>query len=247
MDQDPRRNRILAALDAPTLDALERKLDPIELHTKDLLYEVDQPIRYVYFVLSGVISVVTPVENGGFVEVATIGNEGMAGLAAFLGAEKATLRSFVQVPGSSMRMRAEEFKGLPGNGMLATMLHRYTQAFITQIAQTSGCNRIHPIGERCARWLLITHDRVEGETFPLTQDFLAQMLGVRRAAVNEVAGALQNSGLITYQRGVITVLDRAGLEEVACECYETVEREFERLLGGRTRTRNQTYSNPATR
>jgi CRP-like cAMP-binding protein len=171
-------------------------------------------------------------EDGTVVELATVGNEGMVGLPVFLGGDTMPLKAFVQIPGDAMRMKADVFKDSVNQGSpLHGLLQRYTQALFNQVAQSTACNRVHSIEERCCRWLLMTRDRVESDGFPLTQEFLSQMLGVRRPSVSVVAAILQKAGLIRYSRGRITILDREGLEAAACECYAIIKQEFDRLLG----------------
>ena len=178
------------------------------------------------------ISLVTYLEDGPSVEIATVGREGMVGISLFLETATVAWRAFGQVPGKALRIRAETFREeVDRNGALVRLLKRYTQALLSQVAQSSACNCVHTIEQRCARWLLQTHDRVGSDHYPLTQEFLAQMLGMRRSSVSQAAGGLQKAGLIRYVRGRITVLDRAGLEAASCECYAIIRREFERLLG----------------
>jgi CRP-like cAMP-binding protein len=173
---------------------------------------------------------VTVLDDGGPIELATVGNEGVVGVPVFLGASSTNARGFVQIPGEYQRLPARAFRqAIDNGGQLHGLVQRYSQALFTQIAQNVACNRAHPVEQRCARWLLQTADRVGKEEFPLTQEFLGQMLGVRRATVNAAARALHDAGLITYRRGLITILDRAGLEAASCECYAIVAREFERL------------------
>jgi CRP-like cAMP-binding protein len=227
-----RQNRLLALLPEAEYQRLNAHLTLVVLNLKQTLYAPYQPIEYVYFPLNGVTSIVATMENGQIAEVGTVGNEGMVGLPVFLGARSAPVQAFLQVPGEALRLGTAEFQEeVRKGGALVQILHRYTQALFTQIAQSTACNRLHSIEQRCARWLLMTHDRVGmAEEFPLTHEFLGQMLGVRRATVSEVAGALQRKGLITYSRGKIRVVDRQGLEEAACECYAIVQNEFNRLL-----------------
>lgn len=233
------RNRVLSALPEQELEGLLPELEPIEFELKDSFYEVDRPIEHVFFVLTGVASLVSVMDDGAIVEVATVGNEGMVGLPVFLGADKSPLRAFMQVPGDVLRLTSKRFKEEIVNGRgLTKTLHRYTQALFNQIARSAACNRVHSIEERCARWLLMTHDRVGADEFPLTHEFLSQMLGVRRASVSVAAGALQRDGLIRYNRGRILVTDREGLERASCECYSIIEREYDRLLGGVRRARS---------
>jgi CRP-like cAMP-binding protein len=190
------------------------------------------PIPYVWFIERGVASVIRAMQDGTLIEVSVIGNEGMVGLPVFLGAERTPSQALVQVPGAGLRMQATLFRReVPAGSPLHDLLHRYTQTLINQMAQGMVCNRLHSIAQRCARWLLLTHDRVDSDQFPLTQQFLAHMLGVRRASVSTVASTLQKAGLIRYSRGVITILDRPGLEAAACECYRIIQAEYDRLLG----------------
>ena len=171
-------------------------------------------------------------EDGEGVEVATIGNEGMVGLPLFLGVDRTSGKAFTQVPGESLRMKAGAFKKeIARQEDLTQTLQLYTQALMVQISQGMACNGRHSIRQRCARWLLMTHDRVGAETFPLSQEFLALMLGVRRASVNKVATELKRDGLIQYSRGMIRIVNRKELEDSSCECYQVIKREFDRLLG----------------
>jgi CRP-like cAMP-binding protein len=224
-------NRLLAALPAEAHARLVPHLERIALGLKTILYEPNEPMRHVYFPLNGVVSWVADMDDGLGVEVATIGNEGLLGLPVFLGAERMPGQAFSQVPGEALRLTAEVFlREATPEGPFRALLHRYTQALMVQVPQSGACNRRHTDEQRGARWLLMSHDRVGADQFPLTQEFLAQMLGVRRARVNAVAGALRKRGLITYQRGLITVLDRAGLEAAACLCYGIIKAEYDRLL-----------------
>jgi CRP-like cAMP-binding protein len=231
-EKTARRNRILKALSQDALTRLLPKLEKVSLSLRKLLYEVDEPIPYVYFPLSGVYSVVSSMEDGATVEVATIGNEGMVGLPVFLGTDSIPLKAFTQIPGEALRMNAQAFRETlkQGNSEISIWLHRYTQALFHQVAQHAACNRLHAVEERCARWLLMSHDRVGRDQFPLTQEFLSQMLGIRRASVPVATGILQKAGLITYHRGVITILDREKLEEASCGCYAIVSKEYDRLF-----------------
>lgn len=229
------RNKLLAALPESELARLMPKLERIPFEIRDLLFDYDAPIEYVYFVETGVASVVGVMSDGTAIETATIGNEGMVGLSLFHGVNRVASQGFCQVPGEALRMTADDFRVEIANGTstLVTLLGRYTEALFAQVGQSSACNRLHSSHHRCARWLLQTHDRVGEDTFPLTHQFLAQMLGVRRATVSEAAGALQERGIIEYRMGVIRILDRAALEEASCECYAIIKREFDRLIDGR--------------
>ena len=229
--QQARRNRLLHALPADDCHRLVPELEPVSHRLREFLIEPNQPLRFVYFPLAGIYSLVTAARNGALVEVATVGKEGMIGLPAFLGTETSTMMVFAQVPATAVRLPARTLRAETRDATaLRTILQRYTQALFTHLAQSVLCNRIHPIRQRCARWLLMTHDRVEVQPFPLTHEFLSQMLGVRRASVTEVVGALQDAGLIRYRQGQMTVLDRDGLERAACECYGIIAAEYERLL-----------------
>jgi CRP-like cAMP-binding protein len=198
---------------------------------KQILWEPNQPIEAVYFPIDAVASILA-LFDGGSVEVGTIGNEGCVGLPVFLGATTSTGRAMVQVAGEGERLDIAVFRReAHREGRLRQILERYTQAFVTQVSQSTACNRAHSVEQRLARWLLIVRDRVRRNEFLLTHEFLGQMLGVRRATVSETAAALQRVKLISYHRGVITIRDEPGLERAACECYWIVRHEFERLLG----------------
>jgi CRP-like cAMP-binding protein len=191
-------------------------------------------MRKVYFPTSGVISLMTPLEDGGAIETATIGYEGMVGVHAFLGGGGlSSLLAMSQVPGEMLVMDVDHFRAeATAPGKLPAVLHAYTQALFAQISQAVACNVSHEIQQRTAKWLLQTHDRAKADSFELTQEFLADMLGVTRPSVTVAARSLQSAGLISYRRGGISVLDRAGLEDASCECYGATQREYERLIGG---------------
>ncbi|HEX2102676.1 MAG TPA: Crp/Fnr family transcriptional regulator [Solirubrobacteraceae bacterium] len=227
-------NRLLAMIPDDERALVAPEFEPVLHDIRDQIYREGETIEFVYFPLSGVLSLVTQMSDGRAIEVATIGNEGMAGLPVFL---QATLTSahqaFAQVPGESLRMPAGRFNDFvagPQDGGLHRAMHRYTQALMSMIARAVACNSLHSVEQRASRWLLMTHDRTEGDEFVLTQDFLSQMLGVTRASVNEVARELQDAGAIDYTRGRMTILDRAELESRSCECYGVVREEFDRLL-----------------
>jgi CRP-like cAMP-binding protein len=226
------KNRLLSALTPADYKRLAPHMETVHLEMKHPAFEPNQPIEYAYFPLTGIASILTVMKGGKAVEVATIGNEGMVGLPLFLGVNITPSQAFTQVPGDSIRIKAEAFQKEVGRqGGFAKMLQIYTQALLVQISQGMACNGIHSIEQRAARWLLMTHDRVAAQKFPLLQEFLGQMLGARRASVSEVASKLQKAGLIRYSRGVIEILNRAGLEAVSCECYDVIQQEFDRLLG----------------
>lgn len=228
----PVKNRLLASLPIEEYDQLRPYLEQVFLELKRELYQPNVPIEFVYFPLGGVYSLLSLTSEGDLIEVATVGNDGMVGMPVFLGAEQSPGLAIVQIADQALRMRSADFRThvTPGSA-LYELLHRYTQALFNLISQTALCNRVHPIEQRCCRWLLLTHDRVGVDEFPFTHEFLSQMLGVRRAGVSEVAARLQNAGLISYRYGKMTILDRAGLEAASCECYELIKAEFDRLIG----------------
>jgi CRP-like cAMP-binding protein len=226
------RNALLATIGDAERSRIVSLGKVVHLGLKESLYEVGRPIEHVYFPQSGVLSLVTVLENGRVVEVATVGKEGMVGLPVFLGARSIPGRAFSQIPGESLRLDSEVFrKQMRLHGALHDLLHRYAQALFNQITWSVACLREHSIEQRCARWLLMTRDRVGGNQFPITQEFLAMMLGVRRASVSEVASRLQRNGLINYVRGMMTIVNRRRLEKKSCECYRIVRDEYRRLVG----------------
>ncbi|GAA6614541.1 Crp/Fnr family transcriptional regulator [Scytonema sp. NUACC26] len=225
-------NMLLAAIPLEEYQRLLPHLELVPLEYKQFLYRPNEPIQYVYFVNYGVVSLLTVMENGEAVEVATIGNEGMVGLPVFLEAKTIPGEAFTQVPGKALRMRADVFKReVTSASPLYKLLQFYTQALFNLIAQSAACNRLHSIEERFCRWVLMTQDRVGSNEFPLTHEFLGQMLGVRRASVSVVAATIQRAGFISYKRGKMTILDREGLEDITCECYGIIKGEFHRLVG----------------
>lgn len=224
-------NKIVAALPREEYKRLLPYLEPVSLSLKKYLYQSQALIEYVYFPNSGVVSMLNVMEDGGTVEIATVGNEGMVGIPVLLGADCAPAETLVQVPGDAVRMKADVFKSqvIPGTPT-HNLLLRYTQALMSQLSQSVACNRLHSVEERCCRWLLQTRDRVESDEFPITQEFLSQMLGVRRASVSEVAAILQKAGLIRYHRVKMQIIDQKGLESGSCECYHVIKQEYARLL-----------------
>lgn len=225
-------NKLLAALPREEYQRLLPYLEPVSLSLRQVLYAPNEPIKYAYFINTGVGSLLNVMEDGQSIEAASVGNEGMIGVPLLLGTTQIPNETIVQVPGDGWRINADVFKAeVYWSSPLHTLLLRYTQMLMNQISQTSACNRLHSVEKRCCRWLLITHDRVESDQFPLTQEFLSIMLGVRRASVSEVAATLQQAGLIDYHRGIIKIRDRQGLEAACCECYRSVKQEFDRLLG----------------
>jgi CRP-like cAMP-binding protein len=226
-------NRLLASLPPDARRRLGERLTRRRFAFADVVYSQGRPTEQVLFPIDGVFSLVSFMGDGRGGEVATVGNDGVVGLAAFLRPGRPqTHRAFAQVPGDALVTGARDFvDAAAGDEALRAALLGYTQALLTQIAQGSVCNRLHSVEQRCIRWLLQTHDRVGRDDFPVTQEFLGLMLGVGRQAVNRTARALQGQDLIRYGRGTMTILDRRRMEEAACECYGRVRREFEALLG----------------
>ncbi len=226
------RNRLLAALPPEDLARLWPRLQPVELAIRQVLYAPEEPATAVYFPESGYLSRLAPMDDGDSAEVGLIGSEGMAGLSVLLGGDHESFEIMVQVPGTGLRMEAgafrEEVDRIPS---LRTLLHRYALAHFEQVARSAACNGRHNIEQRLARWLLMAHDRVEADEFPMTHEFLSMMLGVRRAGVTVAAGTLQKAGLIRYERGRMQITDRPGLEAASCECYGIARRAYDRLLG----------------
>jgi CRP-like cAMP-binding protein len=229
-DPDPRQNHLLAALPQPELDRLMAAMTPGWLDIKTVLFEPGQRVEAVYFPLNGVISLVTPLEDGAIVEVATVGNEGVVGVPLVPHGSLA-VRAISQVSGGALRMETGAFLAeLDRRGAVHEIIQSYIQALFGQIAQAAACNRLHSNEERLSRWLLMSHDRVGLDEFAITHEFLGQMLGSRRATVTLSAGVLQAAGLIRYQRGHVTIVDRVGLEGVSCECYGVIKKELDRVV-----------------
>jgi CRP-like cAMP-binding protein len=225
-------NRLLALLPGRDRVRLERHLERIPLTYRQSLYRARRPLDFVYFIETGVGSLVNTMANGAAAEVGTIGNEGMVGLPLLLGDDRAPTSVYVQVPGEGLRMPAALFSvELARSTSMRTVMLRYAHALFNQVAQSAACNHFHALEQRCCRWMLMTHDRMKTDQFLLTQEFLAMMLGVQRTGVSAAAGKLQRAGLIRYSRGVVSILDRRGLRERSCECYGVSKREFDRLLG----------------
>jgi CRP-like cAMP-binding protein len=220
---------LLSALPSADRARVMERLEFVPLEFGRTIYEANQPITELYFPIDGIISMVSDMEEG-TVEVGTVGREGMSGLPVLLRARSMPTRAYVQVPGSGLRLQAEDLAELMReSAAFERLLYLYAQALFDQVAQTAACNRLHSLEARCARWLLMTHDRVGGDVLELKQKVIAEMLGVHRPAVTLAAGALQRAGLIRYVRGRVTVIDRAGLESAACGCYAVVRGWFERL------------------
>jgi CRP-like cAMP-binding protein len=231
---EPHVNRLLGLLPAKDYERLRPHLEPIALAYRQSLYRARKPIGFVYFIETGVGSLVNTMANGQAAEVGTIGNEGIVGLPLLLGDDRAPTSVYVQVPGVGLRMTAALFeKELARSASMRLVMHHYVHAVFNQVAQSAACNRFHSLQQRTCRWMLMTRDRMQSDEFLLTQEFLAMMLGVQRTGVSAAAGHLKKAGLIDYSRGTVTILDRPGLEQRSCECYGVSKKEFDRLLGAR--------------
>jgi CRP-like cAMP-binding protein len=227
----PHQNHLLDALPAGAYDRLAGQLELIPMRLGDVLYESGDQLPYVYFPTTAIVSLLYVMEDGASAEIAIVGNEGILGISLFMGGETTPSRAVVQSAGHGFRLKAALLKDEFGRfGPTMHLLLRYTQALITQMAQTAVCNRHHSVDQQLCRWLLLSLDRLSSNELAMTQELIANMLGVRREGVTEAAGKLQEAGLIQYRRGRITVLDRPGLEARACECYQVVKTEFDRLL-----------------
>jgi CRP-like cAMP-binding protein len=233
-NEHPRRsNRLLSALPEEDYARLNEHLRRRDVAQKQDMGGAGQRIDEVHFPVDAVVSILTRMDDGPSVEIATIGNEGVVGLTVAWGGDATNPREVatVQAPGEVMSMGAGAFRAeLQRQGALASLVERYTQAFFSQVSQQVACNGLHSVEQRCARWLLLTHDRVGTDEFPMTHEFLAQMLGVRRASVTVTAGILQRAGFVEFRRGRVTVVDREGLEGSACECYGVTREVYDRLL-----------------
>jgi CRP-like cAMP-binding protein len=227
----PHQNHLLDALPASDFDRLASHLELIPMPLGEVLYESGGKLRYVYFPTTSIVSLLYVMEDGASAEIAIVGNEGILGISLFMGGDSTPSRAVVQSAGHGFRLKADLLKDEFGRfGPTMHLLLRYTQALITQMAQTAVCNRHHSVDQQLCRWLLLSLDRLKSNELSMTQELIANMLGVRREGVTEAAGKLQNDGLIRYRRGTITVLDRPGVEARSCECYQVVKTEFDRLL-----------------
>jgi CRP-like cAMP-binding protein len=232
VEQTTVRNRLLAALSPDDFTLLAPALHPTSLEFKQVLYAVHQHLGTAYFLESGMVSMLAPLEDGRFMEVGLVGREGLVGLSIVLGADSSATEAMVQMHGTALQVRSAELRrAFEASATLRGLLLRYAHVHHAQVAQTAACNGHHLLEERLARWLLMAHDRAQNDEFPMTQEFMSMMLGVRRAGVSVAAAILQKTGAIGYKHGCVTVLDRSGLEAVACECYGTVRQQFEHLLG----------------
>ncbi|POA35797.1 MULTISPECIES: Crp/Fnr family transcriptional regulator [unclassified Pseudomonas] len=227
----PQHNHLLAALPPQALERLLPSLELIDLPLGKVLFESGEALRHVYFPTDSIVSLLYVMENGASAEISVVGNEGLIGIAVFMGGESTPSRAIVQSAGNAFRLPGQRLKDeFDRHGEMLELMLRYTQALITQIAQTAVCNRHHSIDQQLCRWLLVSLDRLQDNQLTMTQELIANMLGVRREGVTDAAGKLQRMGVIEYSRGHITVLDRAALEQLSCECYAVVRKETERLL-----------------
>ena len=227
----PKDNHLLAALSEPTLAALLPYLEQVQLPLGMVVYESGGAQRYVYFPTSSIVSLLYVLANGSSAEIAVTGSEGLVGISLFMGGETTPSRAVVQSAGWGYRLRGEVLrKEFESGGALQHLLLRYTQALITQMTQTAVCNRHHAVDQQLCRWLLLSLDRLPGDELLMTQELIANMLGVRREGVTAAASSLQRAGAIRYVRGRIEIIDRGGLERRVCECYSVVKKEYDRLL-----------------
>ena len=234
---DPRQNRLLAALPDAEWARWRPQLEAVDMPLGKVLYESGSTLSHVYFPTTSIVSLLYVMEDGASAEIAVVGNEGIVGISLFMGGESTPSRAVVQSAGKGFRLNAslmlQEFNRA---GPVLHLLLRYTQALITQMSQTAVCNRHHSVDQQLCRWLLLSLDRLASNELTMTQELIANMLGVRREGVTEAAGKLQDAGLIQYRRGKITVIDRPGLEARSCECYAVVKKEYDRLLPPRVAT-----------
>jgi len=225
-------NRLLAALSREDYQKLAPQMEYVSFSLGEVVYEFGGRLDYVFFPTTSIISLLYTMENGSSAEMGLTGNDGVVGIALFMGGGTMPNRAVVQSGGLAIRMKAKVLQNeFSRGGKFQRLLLRYTQALITQISQTAVCNRLHSVEQQLCRWLLLSHDRVPGDDLIMTQELIADMLGVRREGVTVAAGRLQDAGAISYVRGHIKILDRKGLEETVCECYKVVRDEFDRLLG----------------
>lgn len=224
-------NRLLAALPINEYTRLLPKLEEVSLIYGETIYERDDVIRYIYFPKSGMISLITQVAEGNVLEVGVVGYEGVIGLPVFLGVETSRNQAIVQGEGTALRIKTQDFlKVCRRKGALPKLLQRYTHSLLTQVSQTVACNRFHLIEDRLMYWLLLMQDRMQTDKFRITQDFLSKMLGVRREAVSKSATNLQQRNLITYNRGIVSIINRAAMEAAACWCYASLKDEYDKMF-----------------
>ncbi|HYC51415.1 MAG TPA: Crp/Fnr family transcriptional regulator [Gemmatimonadaceae bacterium] len=223
-------NRLIASLPGEDIRLLQPHLERVELEQRQVLFEPEDFVSHLYFPTTAVVSLVSAFRNGDAIEIGTVGREGVVGLPAFLSRDRATARAIVQLPGTAYRLSATALSTVASPARpLHGLILRYVQAFMAQAAQTAACNSAHLVEERCARWLLTTRDRVDGDEFPLTHEFLAFMLGVRRSGVTVAMRTLKEAGLVQYTRGKLKIVDRDRLQLASCECYAAVRANFDRV------------------
>ncbi len=225
-------NRLLALLGEQDRRHVLTRLERVPLVLKSVIQAQDEPVAAVYFPENGSVSMITTLDDGARVEVGLVGREGFVGLPLLLGAPTASIEGMVQIEGTALRLSAARFRPLLDEvPVLSQMLMRYVDSFAAQLMQTVACNSRHRIAQRLCRWILMSHDRVDGDCFPMTQEFIATMLGVRRPGVTLAVGALKRAGLITHKSGMVRVLDRPGLEAASCECYAAIQARFAWMTG----------------
>lgn len=235
-----RANYLLGALNDDDLDRIVSKLTSVDIELGDVLYESGEKMDYAFFPTTAIVSLLYIMESGSTAEIGVVGNDGILGISLFMGGESTTSRAVIQSAGTALKMKAEDLKEeFKLGGRFQELLLRYTQALMTQISQTAVCNRLHPIHQQLCRWLLLSHDRLHTDKLVMTHDLISNMLGVRREGITLAAKKLAERNLITNRRGTMTVIDRKGLEDAACECYRVVNAEYNRLLG---RGISRTYS-----
>ncbi|MEP6947264.1 MAG: Crp/Fnr family transcriptional regulator [Acidobacteriota bacterium] len=242
ISNESKENHLLEALPHEEFDRIKPHLESVSLKLGHVLYESGDKMSHIYFPTTAIISMLYIMENGGTAEIGIAGNNGLIGMALYMGGETTTSRAVVQSAGEAVRMKkkdlVEEFKR---GGIFQDIMLRYAQFMITQISQTAVCNRLHTVVQQLCRWLLINHDQLPADKLVMTHDLIANMLGVRREGVTVAAGFLQDNGYIKYSRGTVTMLDRPGLEKIACECYRVVSHEYDRLLGDYVRKNKKLY------
>jgi len=227
-----RDNHLIAALPADDYTRIAPHLEPVALDLGTVLYESGDRMTHVYFPTTAIISLLYVMQNGGTAEIGIAGNNGLVGVALFMGGETTSSRAIVQSAGNAVRMKPDAMRDeFRRGGLFQDLLLRYTQSLMTQISQTAVCNRLHTVVQQLCRWLLINHDQLPGDTLVMTHELIANMLGVRREGVTVAAGHLQDQGYIEYTRGTVQILNRKGLEAMCCECYKVVSDEYDRLLG----------------
>ena len=228
---DPMKNRLLAALPREEYERIRPHLGRVSFKLGEVVYESGGQMKHIFFPTNAIISLLYLMENGSSAEMGMVGKEGLVGVALFMGGNTMPNRAVVQSAGGAVRLKAEVLREeFARGGAFQRLLLRYTQALLTQMSQTAVCNRLHTIEQQLCRWLLLSHDRIDSDELIMTQELIANTLGVRREGVTAAAGRLQEQGLISYVRGRIQILDRGGLEAVVCECYKVVKDEYDRLL-----------------